>query len=237
MIACIIPIHGRVFLLDDCIRSIVSQSTRPQEIVVVSDHNTDDDFLAISNIVAVFPGVQLIKNMGTRGASAARNAGVAATSAPYIICTDADVVFVPRAFELMLQALEKNTDTAFAYGDFIVDKKIMRGKEFSEKNLRRENFISTMSLVRRSAFPGYDETLRRFQDWDLWLTIAARGGRGVYIPEVLFETGFGGTMSYWIPSVVARHARFFLWWPRVKKYFDARQIIVRKHHLNEDGRA
>ena len=113
----------------------------------------------------------------------------------------------------------------------------MKGLDFSVDTLKKQNYISTMSLVRTASFPGFDESLARFQDWDLWLTIAERGGVGVYVPEILFETNFGGTMSTRIPSIAAKFPKIFLWWPRVKKMYDARRVIEQKHHLIPGDRA
>ena len=45
-----------------------------------------------------------------------------------------------------------------------------------------------MSLIRRKAFPQFDESLKRLQDWDLWLTMMREGSSGVWCDEVLFET-------------------------------------------------
>jgi hypothetical protein len=55
------------------------------------------------------------------------------------------------------------------------------------KALKNGNYVETMSLLRREAFPGFDSKMKRFQDWDLWLTLSEKGHRGVYIPQTLFE--------------------------------------------------
>jgi hypothetical protein len=56
------------------------------------------------------------------------------------------------------------------------------------EKLKKENFVSTMSLVRKSAFVGFDESLATLWGWDHWLMLAGRGAHGIYIPEVLFES-------------------------------------------------
>jgi hypothetical protein len=45
-----------------------------------------------------------------------------------------------------------------------------------------------MSLIRSADFPGFDESLHRLQDWDLYLTLLAQGKRGVYCNDIIFTT-------------------------------------------------
>ena len=67
------------------------------------------------------------------------------------------------------------------------------------------------------------ETLKKFQDWDLFLTLAERGGRGAFVKEVLFKIIAGGTMSSWLPGIVYR-----LPWLKLQakdRYQEAKEII------------
>jgi hypothetical protein len=76
----------------------------------------------------------------------------------------------------------------------------------------------------------FDESLKRFQDWDLWLTLLAQNKTGVFVPEVLFKKIVGGRvgMSKWLPKW------FYPLFPNSKavtQYAAARKKIVQKHHL------
>lgn len=88
-------------------------------------------------------------------------------------------------------------------------------------------FIHTTSLLRRNDFPGFDENIKRLQDWDLWLTMLEQGRTGVWLPEYLFMVKTGGTMSKWIPKFFIRYFR------RSKKVGDYLQAVdqVKKKHL------
>ena len=59
---------------------------------------------------------------------------------------------------------------------------------YNAELLKRANFASTMSLIRVKDFPGFDESLKRFQDWDVWLTLAEQGKYGVHCGEIIFDT-------------------------------------------------
>ena len=98
------------------------------------------------------------------------------------------------------------------------------------------NYIHTSSLVRRSAFPGFDEDIKRFQDWDVWLTMAEQGKKGIYLPETLMHVRVEGQSrigSKWLPKFMYKLP--WSWIPvkmkRIEKYQAARKIIAAKHNL------
>ena len=91
-------------------------------------------------------------------------------------------------------------------------------------------YIHTMSLIRANDFPkhGWDENIKKLQDWDLWLTMSSQGKKGIFIDKFLFKIYPGGTMSSWIPSIFYK---IFPFLPKVKKYNRAVKAIKDKHHL------
>lgn len=153
--------------------------------------------MCLPNIVRNQPA-EIIIIPDDRGPAAKRNAGARMASAEFLFLCDDDVILKGGCLELMVNALKANPGAAFAYSDY--DHVVQPGIQFPVKSgrwtsgpwdagrLKQEPFVSTMSLIRKSVFPGIDESLPRFDMWDLWLTIAAKGGHGVYIPEVLFES-------------------------------------------------
>jgi len=72
------------------------------------------------------------------------------------------------------------------------------------KTLLSRNFVSTMSLMIRQAFTGFDEEILRLQDWDLWVRMAMKFRlRGKWVGGTLFTTPyreagitFDGRVSY-----------------------------------------
>lgn len=151
-----------------------------------------------------------------RGAPWARNRGALDAAGTYILFSDNDIEWQRDALALMVAALETPSavlpdrngfTTDYAYGSY---REIRDGKpgpvscdeEWSYEVLKKRNFISTMSLIRRSAFPGWDESIPRLQDWDLWLTMAEIRSKGVYVGKQLFTTPYrkgithGGGASY-----------------------------------------
>lgn len=229
-VSVIIPVYKRVELLDACVRSCMRSTVPPCEVIIVDDGNSAADAAEISRIASLH-AAKLIRCDSNGGAPRARNKGAAAAHGDALFFADADIELESHALELLTAALVKSSDVSFTYGDYELESHTMRAQEFSVQSLRKNNYISSMSLVRKEVFPGFDESLRRFQDWDLWLTIVQHGGTGVYVPTTVCRIMASGTISTWLPSFIVKNLRWFSWIPQVKKYLSAREIIERKHQL------
>lgn len=131
------------------------------------------------------------------GACAKRNSGAAKATQPYLMLVDDDSVLYGNCLPEMFEALEHDKKASFAYSDTTMvlypgvdyphPAGVRKARAWDVPSLKNGNYIETMSLMRRDVFPGFDPAIKRFQDWDVWLTLAARGHYGVYIEKVLFE--------------------------------------------------
>ncbi len=225
MIDLIIPVYNQAQQLGQCLASIQTQTLPAARVIVVDDGSTDDVAAAIQPFRNRLPIT--LQRQPNRGAAAARNAGAGESSAPLIVFCDADVVLRTEFLAKLHAALDHST-ASFAYSSFRFGKKNFSSFPFDLQRLRRMPYIHTTALIRREHFPGFDETLQRLQDWDLWLTMAEQGRTGVWVPEVLFTVQTGGTMSEWFPKILYR----LPWLPMVRRYNDALAVIKRKHHLS-----
>jgi glycosyltransferase involved in cell wall biosynthesis len=206
--------------------SIRAQTYNNLEIIIVDDGSTDD----LDRVLQPCLGqIKLIKQ-ANQGAPVARNVGFDSSQGELVIFCDSDVIMRPDCLQKMVEALLKNSEAAFAYCSFNFGWKKFRLYPFTIERLRRMPFITTTSLIRRECFPGFDVALKKFQDWDLWLTIWEKYGRGgVWIDEILFKVITGGTMSSWLPGFVYKLP--FIKNKNVDKYKVAREIIKKKHNL------
>lgn len=127
------------------------------------------------------------------GASEKRNRGFESSTQPFIFFCDDDILLPKKYLSSLHHCLETNKQAGYSYSGYngIVmhpEKHPMRGNfsvetvEFDPKKLMMGNFISTMSLIRREFFENFDEKLKRFQDWDLWIRLAKKGifGKAVF---------------------------------------------------------
>ena len=222
-ISVIIPVYNAQDTIEDCLNSIFSQTFKDLEVIAVNDGSTDLSWTILEkwqDRVKIFSQ----KNMG---APVARNFGFAQSQGDYVIFCDSDVVMKPVLLEKMHQTLEKNKDKAYAYSSFKFGWKTFKIWPYDLNKLKLGPYIPTTSLIRRNYFPGFDESLKKFQDWDLWLTISEKGGEGIWLSEVLFCAKTGGTMSRWLPKFFYKLS----WLKFVKKYNQAKTIIQKKHNL------
>ncbi len=232
-ISVIIPCYNHADILRRALEGLSVQTLKPFEVIVVNDGSSDDPSVAVSEVSQILP-ITLITLKANKGAPYARNLGAASAGGDFFLFLDADAILQPTALQVLQGALLQNTDAVFSYSNFFWGTKRFRGRPFDVAALKNNNFIHTSSLIRRSAFPGFDETLTRFQDWDLWLTIAERGGVGVWVDEDLFyvEPRKEG-MSRWLPKFMYKIPwRLFGFVPKeIVKYNEARNIIQKKHGI------
>ena len=141
--------------------------------------------------------VEIIVNDDEGRAPKKRNDGFKKSTQPFLFFCDDDILLPANYLESLYNALLKNPDVGFAYTGYhgIVlhpDSHPMRGNfqipaiQFNANALKRGNYISTMTLVRKELFPMFDENLKRLQDWDVWLTIVKNGGKGILVPNLTF---------------------------------------------------
>lgn len=232
-ISVVIPTYQHASSLPGCLDSVLSQEGVTLEIIVVDDGSTDGTQKVLAPYAA--RGVRIIQQANA-GANPARNRGLKEATGEFVIFCDADVVMKPGMLRAFVDALVAHSEASYAYSGFYFGWKRFPGVEFSQRQLRSGNFIHTTSLVRRADFPGFDPAIRRFQDWDVWLTMLTQGKLGVCVPGTWFHVRIDGDSrigSSWLPSFVYRFPwRYLNWKPkRVQKYEDARRVIAEKHAL------
>lgn len=228
LISIIIPVYNRPEIFAKSVQSALAQDYPNLEIIIVDDGSNP----AIPIPLEIRDTVKLFRQTN-KGAPAARNFGFSKSIGELVFFWDADTLAKPELLSKLKIALEDNPSASYAYCDFKFGRKIMCAQPFNKKILKKINYITTGALIKREDFPGFDESLTKFQDWDLWLTLLEKNKTGIYVPEILFTNETGGTMSTWLPSF-AYHAPW-KWLPsirsRVKKYEQARAVIAQKHHL------
>jgi len=192
-ISVLIPCFNLGAFLDEAVNSVLAQTYQNFEIVIVNDGSTD---AATNALLADYqrPKTRVI-HAAHRGVSAARNLAIAETTGAYLCALDADDRLEPTYFEKAASVLDTEPATTFVscwlrtFGDEDWEWKPER---CDLPTVLWEDTILTASLVRRQAVEavgGYDTEMpiQGLEDWDLWLTLAERGYKGVILREVLFN--------------------------------------------------
>ena len=225
-ISVIIPAYNAEKTIQQCLKSIFAQTFKDFEIIIVNDGSTDKTV----EVLQQYQGKVKIINQSNAGAAAARNKGVQDCNAPFIIFCDDDITMKPNMLEIMHQTLQDNPNASYAYSAFKFGFKKFSLWPFDAEKLKQMPYIHTTSLIRHEHFPRFDESLKRFQDWDLFLTMSEQGHVGKFIPKTLFKVKAGGTMSTWIPEFVFNmpYAKKL---NSVSQYDEAKKIILKKHNI------
>ncbi len=235
-ISIIIPVYKQVANLSIVLSNISQQTVkeRIEDVIIVDDGNkkpiTKADFVIPVNLEQKLKIINLNKNFG---AAQARNIGFKHSQGDYIIFWDADIIGQKNFLELFCQVLDNEPNISFVYSSFYYGLKKMPAKDFSYLELKKNNYIHTTSLIRRQDFLGFDKKLKRFQDWDLWLTMAENNKRGYFINKFLFKIYKTGLMSFWLPSFAYKKPWSWLFKKRVDDYNQARLIVLKKHQIND----
>ena len=232
MISIIIPVYNQAERLIKTLASINRQSYQDYEVIIVNDGSIDNVEALCAEYLKKLETTNhyLFLNQTNHGAPAARNRGKQESKGDYLLFCDADAILHPKALEYMLSYLEANPSASYAFSSFLWGKKLFKLTDFDPEKLKRQPYIHTMSLIKRADYPenGWDESIKKFQYWDLWLTMLEAGKVGVFVPQVLFTVAPGGTISSWLPSFAYK---LFPFLPAVKKYNQAMKIIKDKHGL------
>lgn len=139
---------------------------------------------------------QIIVVPGPGGACDKRNQGAAQAREPFLVFADDDMIVGSDCLGRLLEGLEAaQSPVGYAYCDHVCftwpgapgsRHEVFQSRPFDAGILRRGNYINTLAVMRTALFPGFDPAIRRYQDWDLWLTMLERGVHGAYVPGFLF---------------------------------------------------
>lgn len=195
-VSVVIPMFNRVATIRRAVDSALSQSFRDIEVIVVDDASRDESVATVAAIDD--PRLRLLRRESNGGASAARNAGVAASRGSLIAFLDSDDEWFPRKLEIQVAALEAAPAHAgvscTGVEMHLLDHAVTRQQPLVDssdwaRRLAMDCDLSpgTTQLTRRAVFDAIgplDETLPRFEDWD-WLIRYTRTGTIVAVREPL----------------------------------------------------
>lgn len=232
MISVIIPVYNHYDQLPICIDSIKNQTYKNFEIIVVNDGSSDKNDKEYEELVEKYNDLNIAyySHKKNKGAPSARNMGYRNSRGDYLFFCDADAVLKKEAFEKLIKKLKENPEKSYAYSSFMWGRKMFKVGEWSKEKLIAGPCIHTMALIRRKDFPasGWDESIKKLQDWDLFLNMLKNNKQGIWINEILFSIKAKGVYSNWLPSFAYKLMPFL---PNVKRYKKAVSIIKKKYSL------
>jgi len=223
MLSFVIPVfRPNIDLLKKNIKALMSQSLKDWEAVVILD---GEDKAARTAIDSLGCKKVTIHTMEHGGVQKARNYGFTKSKGEYVCFWDCDCIIEPDTAKTWVDTFTSEPDKAFVYSGykFLDEKGGIPSEPFDPWMLRIGNYISTCFPMRREVFPGFDETLHSLQDWDMWLTIVERGGKGRYIPGYAFSTAYPTE-----DSISGKNCTNEVWKDRVRAIQVKHDLPIRK---------
>jgi glycosyltransferase involved in cell wall biosynthesis len=198
-VSVVIPSYNRAELVVGAVNSALAQDWDPMEVIVVDDGSTDDTVERLHALMGRDVRLRVIALDRNSGASAARNLGIVEARHEYVALLDSDNEFVVGKLRRQMELLQETPDRAVAFSGYTqvtdgstADVLLDGWSEAPEATIERllaGCCVNTSTLVApREALVnagGFDEQLICAEDHDLWLRLAARGCRFLYIRDAL----------------------------------------------------
>lgn len=187
-VSVIIPTYNRDKYLEKAIRSVLKQTYKNYELIVVDDGSTDKTKKIVKKYVKKYPKKVRYIYQDNRGPSAARNTGILNAKGKYITFLDSDDEYLPKMLKRQIAYMKKRPKCRFLYTwyyDISSNGKIKRKrktKKFrTKKGLQRGLFFRKLTIrtstvmIQKKVFKKtglFNEKYWYSQDWDMWLRIA-----------------------------------------------------------------
>lgn len=181
--------------LPQAIESVLSQTYKDFELIIVDDCSTD----STQQVVESYQDeriryIKLDENSGSD--TKPKNVGISAAHGKYIAYIDDDCEWYSYHLEILASHLDNNPSVDVAYCDMILynadDPTALPSKgislDFNSQFLLRRNFIDTSCVIHRKEMAynvgGFDQTLPKFVDWNMWVRMMKWGARFDHVAVV-----------------------------------------------------
>jgi glycosyltransferase involved in cell wall biosynthesis/predicted O-linked N-acetylglucosamine transferase (SPINDLY family) len=246
LVTVVVPCFRQAHYLAEAVASVVAQTYRHWELVIVNDGSPDETNRVARELIALHSDrvIRLVEK-ANGGLADARNAGIRAAQGELILPLDADDKIHPEMLAKTVGLLQRHPEIAIAYTDYVYFGHQQQRLYTTEYNFQTlctaYNLFTCCALYRRSAWKavgGYNPNMiYGYEDWDFWIGCGERGFIGQRIPEVLF---YYRTKAESMVSTAHQHhrtlfARIVLNHPRVyapSVTADAAQILAAAGWLN-----
>jgi hypothetical protein len=195
LVSVIIPAYNQGHYLAEAIQSVLNQNYADFEILVVDDGSTDNTADIANSLTD--ERVRYIYQ-DNKGLSAARNTGIRHAIGKYITYLDSDDMFLPKSLDTLVEALDKNPVYGFAAGRAIPIDEYNNpiGEIIGDPLLEDINHLLLgnpfqvgsvlLDIMWQTKVGLFDETLRSYEDWDMWIRLARANCPMTRVAEPVF---------------------------------------------------
>jgi glycosyltransferase involved in cell wall biosynthesis len=182
-ISVVIPTKNRSDILPSAIATVFAQRVPPTEVVVVNDGSTDATAAVLSALQVNEPRLRVLTHPASQGQAAARNAGARMATGALLAFNDDDCAWEAGHLDRLSHAIQNGgSGVGMAFSPVTVGDldghTTCYGPPSPEDPTFRRTVLDACAvgpvclMFRRSVFlalGGFDATLPRLEDWDLWI--------------------------------------------------------------------
>lgn len=195
-VSVIMPLYNNQKHIEKSIHSVLSQTFKHFEIIVVDDCSSDDSVSIVKRLAEEDPRIKLYHMEENGGAAAARNVGVEKASGRYIAYLDSDDLWKEHKLDVQVAFMKKN-QYGFSCASYEVidmegnslDKKVRMKKALDYKGFLTNNLLQTVGIMVDTDIVNKDllymPSLRTGEDAATWLQILKAGKKCYGVKEVL----------------------------------------------------
>ena len=193
LVTTIIPVYNRPQMIVKAVNSVIAQTYRPIELILVNDGSTDNTGEVLEQLALQHPGIVRVLHQQNSGAGLAREAGRLLARGQYIQYLDSDDWLLPGKFATQVAALRRHPECDIAYGiTQLVNESGEVVNPRSKRTGERHDYLFPGLLVDRwwhTHTPLYSRQLcdlagawpkQRPEDWDLEARMGAHRARLIY---------------------------------------------------------
>lgn len=197
LISVVVPVYNASESVEATLQSIINQTYKNFEILVINDGSTDDSQEVIEELMLTYPNIKLI-SQANAGVSSARNKGIENSSGKYISFLDSDDMFDPTFLEKMINSIVKaSADYCYCGYNVISNNSIKKKRtaNFAPKSPLKNYILgklklhtSTWLIKKDLLFENnirFSENLNWGEDFEFFCKVLAYGATGSTVKEYL----------------------------------------------------
>lgn len=159
MVSVIVPVYNVEKYIEKCLKSLVEQTLKNIEIIIVNDGSTDNSKKIISKFAEKYSNIKYYEKTNG-GLSSARNYGIKYANGEYVAFLDSDDYVEKNLYELMYKkALQENSDMVEC--DFIWEYYGKNGEIVKRKKDKRKNFKTLNQYVKNARVVAWNKLIKK----------------------------------------------------------------------------
>ncbi|WP_406685338.1 glycosyltransferase family 2 protein [Seonamhaeicola sp. MEBiC1930] len=185
-VSIITPTYNSERFIEDTIKSVINQTYKDWELIIIDDNSTDTTIEIVSRFSNRNSNIRLIKNKKNSGAAFSRNKGIKEAKGDFIAFLDADDLWKPEKLEKQISFMQIN-NCKVCYSSYelmneegeLLNKQISALQTLSYKKLLKSNYVGNLTGIYNAKSLGKITSinLRKRQDWLIWLEAIKKSGK------------------------------------------------------------